>query len=375
MATRMAETAKQQQQQQRIEQQPKRRRESGDDVDVDVDDDDGRSAHFLHNNDNGDDALQHTTVRTSSFFRSRLPSPSASSRSRSSSSSDCSSICSRLSSSVISPPPPLPASSTAAPTTSSTTTTTTRTRTPQTMSHSTMHGIRQYNNAVAGRSHLNGMLLLEAERRRQIETYEEMKRLLVFAGIFFLFAIAFILMRFKISIDDVFKWSPVIWLLGVINCGLLMNLFVHVRKYLRARELRRDRQRRDLLLSLHLPNSFPCLAPPGTHCCHQHPYQQQQQQQLISRREMPLYGQIASDQNESGAFTSSCALPSYEQCGQFPLISPPAFVVHVYQQQPEQPRRQKLDGHDTPPPGYRESIAAPKTDGNEHEEEQQQRPT
>ena len=117
---------------------------------------------------------------------------------------------------------------------------------------------------------LNHVFLVEtAHQQGHSEAYEELKRLIIFAGIFFLFMIIFVLLKFQVSLDDVFKWSPVVWLVGVIICGLLMNIFIQIKKFFKRRRAKRLREQQNLLYSLNLPNSFPCLAPPphNESCC------------------------------------------------------------------------------------------------------------
>uniref|UniRef100_A0A914CUP7 Uncharacterized protein n=1 Tax=Acrobeloides nanus TaxID=290746 RepID=A0A914CUP7_9BILA len=113
--------------------------------------------------------------------------------------------------------------------------------------------------------------MLEAahRRHRENEAYEELKRLIVFAGIFFMFMIIFVLLKFQISFEDVFKWSPIVWLVGVVTCGLIMNVFLQIRKWYKRRQAKRRSEQQNLLYSLNLPASFPCLAPPphDGHCC------------------------------------------------------------------------------------------------------------
>ena len=46
----------------------------------------------------------------------------------------------------------------------------------------------------------------------------------------------------QVSLDDVFKWSPVVWLVGVIICGLVMNLFLQIRRFFKKRRAKRLRE-------------------------------------------------------------------------------------------------------------------------------------
>ncbi|VDK45251.1 unnamed protein product [Anisakis simplex] len=101
------------------------------------------------------------------------------------------------------------------------------------------------------------------------DSYEEVKKLILLAGIFFMVAILFFLMKLEVPIDDVFKWSPIVWLIGVLICCLLLNFLCFCRKLYKRRQLARLRRQQELLLSLNLATSFPCLAPPphDAQCC------------------------------------------------------------------------------------------------------------
>ncbi|KAI1732927.1 hypothetical protein Ddc_01830 [Ditylenchus destructor] len=156
---------------------------------------------------------------------------------------------------------------------------------------------------------LNHVLLVEAAHQQgQTEAYEELKRLIIFAGIFFLFMIIFVLLKFQVSLDDVFKWSPVVWLVGVIICGLLMNIFLQTKKFIKRRRAKRLREQQNLLYSLNLPSSFPCLAPPPHETCCQCMalIQNGPEESLTNRRAL-------SSSNSSLITINPVIIPSYEQ--------------------------------------------------------------
>uniref|UniRef100_A0A183CG42 Uncharacterized protein n=1 Tax=Globodera pallida TaxID=36090 RepID=A0A183CG42_GLOPA len=157
-------------------------------------------------------------------------------------------------------------------------------------------------------------------RQNQTETYEEIKRLLIFAGLFFMLMTAFVLIKFQVAIDDVFRWSPVVWLIGVIICALLMNVSVQIRRFVQRQKANRLRERQNLLYSLNLPNSFPNLS-----------HHSQLHHQICWHHRHRSY--------------SANEPPGYEQIHRCPLASPPAFVVCVQRQQPhkEAPPKYKAD--------------------------------
>uniref|UniRef100_A0A914ZRL6 Transmembrane protein 188 n=2 Tax=Parascaris univalens TaxID=6257 RepID=A0A914ZRL6_PARUN len=99
--------------------------------------------------------------------------------------------------------------------------------------------------------------------------YEEIKKLIVLAGVFFMVAILFFLMKLEVPVDEIFKWSPIVWLIGVLLCCLFMNFLCFCRKVYKRRQISRNRRQEELLLSLNLATSFPCLAPPphDAQCC------------------------------------------------------------------------------------------------------------
>ncbi|VDD91485.1 unnamed protein product [Enterobius vermicularis] len=79
--------------------------------------------------------------------------------------------------------------------------------------------------------------------RISANSYEEMKKLIILAGIFFMIAILFFLMKLEVPVEVIFKWSPIVWLLGVLLCCLMMNFFCYCRKlYKQRREINLRRQ-------------------------------------------------------------------------------------------------------------------------------------
>ncbi|VDM91488.1 unnamed protein product [Onchocerca ochengi] len=92
------------------------------------------------------------------------------------------------------------------------------------------------------------------------KNYEDVKKLITLAGVFFIFAVFFIFMKLEVAVDEVFKWSPVVWLMGILLCCLLMNFLCHCRRIYKRRQLMRIRRQEELLLSVNLAASFPYLS-------------------------------------------------------------------------------------------------------------------
>jgi len=146
---------------------------------------------------------------------------------------------------------------------------------------------------------LNQLLLIDPEQNdHSSEAYDEIKRLIVFAGIFFLFMIIFVLLKFQVALDDVFKWSPVVWLVGVITCGLVMNLFLQVRKFLMKQMLKRMRQRQELLYSLNLQQNS-LASQNNSHCCHHHAHCHCSSHDEVISELLPSYDQIEKGTSRS----------------------------------------------------------------------------
>uniref|UniRef100_A0A914ZUB9 Transmembrane protein 188 n=1 Tax=Parascaris univalens TaxID=6257 RepID=A0A914ZUB9_PARUN len=72
--------------------------------------------------------------------------------------------------------------------------------------------------------------------------YEEIKKLIVLAGVFFMVAILFFLMKLEVPVDEIFKWSPIVWLIGVLLCCLFMNFLCFCRKVYKRRQISRNRR-------------------------------------------------------------------------------------------------------------------------------------
>uniref|UniRef100_A0A0K0DIG3 Attractin n=1 Tax=Angiostrongylus cantonensis TaxID=6313 RepID=A0A0K0DIG3_ANGCA len=104
---------------------------------------------------------------------------------------------------------------------------------------------------------------------------------------------------FQVDTEDVLRWSPVVWLLGVCVAGTFMNLIFYCQKKYRERK-RRQRDQQDLLYSLAIPRSYPCLAPPPhLDCC-------RSSQISISNHGLPSYEDVVTQKFEvSFVFTIS----------------------------------------------------------------------
>ncbi|VDP16537.1 unnamed protein product [Onchocerca flexuosa] len=79
-------------------------------------------------------------------------------------------------------------------------------------------------------------------------------------------------MKLEVTVDEVFKWSPVIWLIGIFLCCLLMNFLCYCRRIYKRRQLMRIRRQEELLLPINLATSFPYLSilsilPHDLECC------------------------------------------------------------------------------------------------------------
>ncbi|OZC10377.1 hypothetical protein X798_02684 [Onchocerca flexuosa] len=104
------------------------------------------------------------------------------------------------------------------------------------------------------------------------KNYDDVKKLITLAGVFFIFAVLFIFMKLEVTVDEVFKWSPVIWLIGIFLCCLLMNFLCYCRRIYKRRQLMRIRRQEELLLPINLATSFPYLSilsilPHDLECC------------------------------------------------------------------------------------------------------------
>ncbi|KAL3085660.1 hypothetical protein niasHT_037401 [Heterodera trifolii] len=127
-----------------------------------------------------------------------------------------------------------------------------------------------------------------------------------------------------VAIDDVFRWSPAVWLVGVIICALLMNMSVQIRRFVQRIKENRLRERQNLLFSLNMSGSLTNLSPSQLH------------EQICWRHRQRFY--------------SANVPPSYEQIGRCPLVSPPAFVVCANNNNNQRPQQQR---HKEAPPKYK----------------------
>ncbi|CAJ0604479.1 unnamed protein product [Cylicocyclus nassatus] len=113
--------------------------------------------------------------------------------------------------------------------------------------------------------------------------YDELKKVLILAGAFFFITIVCIMSKLQVGTEDVLRWSPVVWLVGVCVAGAFMNLIFYCRKKYRERKRRQRDQQQELLFSLAIPRSYPCLAPPPHQgCC-------RSSRNSISGRSLPSY--------------------------------------------------------------------------------------
>ncbi|KAM3725549.1 putative potassium transport system protein Kup [Dirofilaria immitis] len=109
-------------------------------------------------------------------------------------------------------------------------------------------------------------------QRITLKSYEDVKKLITLAGVFFTFTVLFIFMKLELTVDEIFKWSPVVWLIGILLCCLFMNFLYYCRRIYKRRQLMRIRRQEELLLSLNLATSFSCLPvlsvlPNDLECC------------------------------------------------------------------------------------------------------------
>ncbi|GMS95627.1 hypothetical protein PENTCL1PPCAC_17802, partial [Pristionchus entomophagus] len=97
--------------------------------------------------------------------------------------------------------------------------------------------------------------------------YDELKKILILSGIFFMGTIILIMSKMQMQTEEVLRWSPIVWLLGVIIAGLTCNGIFYCRKLCVKRRRNRHPNPRDLYSTLPLPISYPCLAPPPHEGC------------------------------------------------------------------------------------------------------------
>ncbi|CAI4228467.1 unnamed protein product [Auanema sp. JU1783] len=98
--------------------------------------------------------------------------------------------------------------------------------------------------------------------------YEEFKKIVVLAGAFFFVIIICVMSKLQVGPEDVLRWSPIVWLIGVCTAGAIMNFIFYCQKKYQEKKRRRRNVELEQLYALPIPLSFPCLAPPPhIDCC------------------------------------------------------------------------------------------------------------
>ncbi|CAB3405739.1 unnamed protein product [Caenorhabditis bovis] len=95
----------------------------------------------------------------------------------------------------------------------------------------------------------------------------EMQTLLVMGGVTFFITIVIVLSKFDMSSESVMNYAPIIWLIGVVALGAIINTVDYYKTKRREKRLLNMLQQ-SLLAEMALPQSFPCLLPgPHDECC------------------------------------------------------------------------------------------------------------
>jgi hypothetical protein len=84
--------------------------------------------------------------------------------------------------------------------------------------------------------YLNKMLKLLFSAALTMTEYEEFKKLILFGGATLMIIIVFILFKLQIPTEMIFKWSPVVWLIGIIFCGLCLRMIAVYKKVMMRTE-------------------------------------------------------------------------------------------------------------------------------------------
>ncbi|CAJ0568636.1 unnamed protein product, partial [Mesorhabditis spiculigera] len=135
-------------------------------------------------------------------------------------------------------------------------------------------------------------------RLRIDRSYDEMRRLILLAAVFFLIGILVLMARLQVAAEDIFRWAPVIWLLGVVVAGTMINLFLQCAKMIAKKRKERRRRRASMdssqfsSLFANIPNSFPCLAPPPHHGCCRDPGRRLARNAMGSKESLPTYADL-----------------------------------------------------------------------------------
>ncbi|KAF1757007.1 hypothetical protein GCK72_013462 [Caenorhabditis remanei] len=122
----------------------------------------------------------------------------------------------------------------------------------------------------------HNLYVVDAEGRRSMDARSrelldkdsrEIQTILVMGGITFFITIVMFLSKMDMSADNVMNYAPIIWLVGVMIFGAIINFVNYYKSKKRQKEL--DRMTLEsLLVNMSLPESFPCLLPgPHDECC------------------------------------------------------------------------------------------------------------
>ncbi|CAD5218183.1 unnamed protein product [Bursaphelenchus okinawaensis] len=124
-----------------------------------------------------------------------------------------------------------------------------------------------------------------------------------------------------------------------------MNAFLHIQKFLRRRRAKRLREQQNLLYSLNLPSSFPCLIEPHLEerCCQHSPHSIVREMQIIHAPEpLPSYSQAVIT-----ALRPSWTPPVENSTSEEPL--PPTYSVTCLNEtlEPSEDLNNNINGGDT----------------------------
>ncbi|CAI2351869.1 unnamed protein product [Caenorhabditis sp. 36 PRJEB53466] len=171
------------------------------------------------------------------------------------------------------------------------------------------------------------LYVIDAEGRRAMDprTRElldkdsrEIQTILVMGGITFFVTIVMFLSKMDMSADNVMNYAPIIWLVGVMIFGAIINFVNYYKSKKRQKEIERMTVE-SLLANMSLPASFPCLAPgPHDECCGG---------RGLPSRPLPTYDEIVvldETHNKSSDTVSLTAPPDYSTALSMLHKSPPS---------------------------------------------------
>ncbi|CAJ0559841.1 unnamed protein product, partial [Mesorhabditis spiculigera] len=108
-------------------------------------------------------------------------------------------------------------------------------------------------------------------RLRIDRSYDEMRRLILLAAVFFLIGILVLMARLQVAAEDIFRWAPVIWLLGVVVADGFLTILLAIRQHSQL---------------------VPCLAPPPHHGCCRDPGRRLARDAMGSKESLPTYADL-----------------------------------------------------------------------------------